>query len=507
MTTTNGKPRPDPSPERSRIAWFVPRPIEGSGGHRTILQNIEALERAGHECHVFVEDPAPRPDEAHADPAARLQACRERFETYFGFRGERVHLGFEVVEPFDLVFATAWFTAQFAARTRQARVKAYFVQDYEAYFMPVNDGYLRAVDSYQLGLAAVTIGKWLTRRLTTEAGCPATYFDFCADSAIYAPATGVERERAVCAIYQPEKPRRCPGLLIQSLALLKKHKPDVKIYLYGTREKPNLPFEHEHLGLLDVQDCAALYNRCSVGLCISATNPSRIPFEMMASGLPVVDVHRENNLFDMPENGVMLASPRPDALARAVALLLDDRPRWDSMSAFAREYMRPRTLEHGYAQFVGAVEDLIAGRARHWPARAAEISPLYMRPAQLPLATDPLTGRVLRPEPARGRSAEVARGVRERLAAMDELDRIFGARSWQTIEKLKRNPVYRAVAKARFGPGWELVDPKEDPRAILDRVRSSRSFRLIATTKSGPVGRLLRRGEPDPADPFRTRSS
>ncbi|MBK7403426.1 MAG: glycosyltransferase family 1 protein [Phycisphaerales bacterium] len=503
MTESNGKPHQPQRATRSRIAWLVPKPIEGSGGHRTILQNIEALERAGHECHVFVEDPPARPGETLPEPAARLGGYRERFERFFGFTSDRIHLGFQIDEPFDLVFATAWFTAQFAARARQARIKAYFVQDYEAYFMPVNDGYLRAVDSYQLGLSAVTIGRWLTRRLTTEAGCPATYFEFCADGRIYRPNPGAPRERAVCAIYQPEKPRRCPVLLTQSLALLKQHKPDVKIYLYGTREKPNLPFEHEHLGLIDVEACAALYNRCSVGLCISATNPSRIPFEMMACGLPVVDVYRENNLFDMPESGVMLAAPRPDSLARAAALLLDDQPRWDAMSAFAREFMRPRTLEHGFEQFVAAAEDLLAGRTQHWTSRAGDIVPLYRRPQQLPLRNDPLTGRPLRDPPQPTKNALVARGIRERLEAMEELDRIFGARSWQTIEKLKRNPLYRAAAAARFGPGWDKADPKEDPRTVLARVRNSRSFRLIASTKAGPVGRLLRKGDADASDPFR----
>jgi glycosyltransferase involved in cell wall biosynthesis len=490
-------------PARSRIAWLVPRPLEGSGGHRTILQNIEALEGAGHECHVFVEDPPGKLTPGSAPAEERLGELRGQFESFFGFRGERVHLGFEVGEGYDLLFATAWYTAAFAARPRHRCKKAYFVQDYEAYFMPVTDGYLRAEESYKLGLPVVSIGRWLTQRLHREAGCPATHFEFCADSAVYRPDAGAERERAVCAIYQPEKPRRCPNLLVQALAVLKQQRPDVKVYLYGTHSKPDLPFEHEHLGLISVEQCAALYNRCSVGLCISATNPSRIPFEMMACGLPVVDIHRENNLFDMPENGVLLAAPRPEALARAAALLLDDRPRWQAMSAYAREFMRPRTLEHGYGQFVAAVEDLLAGRAGSWSARAERIEPMYRRPARLPAARDPFTGAPIGPETTGAQGQAVARGVRERLAAMEELDRIFGARSWRAVQRLKANPLYRTVANARFGPGWDMVDPKEDPRAVLERVRGSRSYRLIAAAKAGPLPRLLGRGGGAADDPFR----
>jgi len=500
------RPSPEGVAPRSRIAWLVPRPLEGSGGHRTILQNIDALEAAGHECHVFVEDPPARPGEGLPPDERRLDAARRQIEQHFGFRGERVHLGFEVGEGFDLLFATAWYTAAFAARPKHRCKKAYFVQDYEAFFMPVSDGFLRAEDSYRLGLPVVSIGRWLTQRLTREAGCPATHFEFCADSGVYRPDASVERERAVCAIYQPEKPRRCPNLLINSLALLKRHKPDVKVYLYGTREKPELPFEHEHLGLVSVEQCAALYNRCAVGLCISATNPSRIPFEMMACGLPVVDIHRENNLYDMPENGVLLASPNPDALARATAVLLDDRPRWTAMSAYAREFMRPRSLEHGYQQFVAATEDLLAGRTGPWAARAGAIEPMYRRPAGLPVHTDPLTGAPVGGGTTAAHGAAVARGVREQLAAMEELDRIFGARSWRTVQRLKGNPLYRAVANARYGPGWERTDPKEDPRVVLERVRNSRSYRLIAAAKASPLPALLgRAGNADASDPFRPR--
>lgn len=503
MIETNGTSRNGP---RSRIAWLVPKPIEGSGGHRTILQNIGALEAAGHECHLYLEDPPARPGQERAPDEERLAKARSDFSKFFGFDSDRLHLGFEVNEPYDIVFATAWFTAPFVARIKQRCKKAYFVQDYEAYFMPVSDGYLRAVDSYKLGLHAITIGRWLTQRLAREAGCPATYFEFCAASDVYRPDPDVKRERAVCAIYQPEKPRRCPQMLIQSLALLKKHKPDVKIYLYGTREKPDLPFEHEHLGLVSVEECAALYNRCRVGLCISATNPSRIPFEMMACGLPVVDLHQENNLFDMPEHGVMLASARPDALARAAALLLDDDQRWRAMSVFAREFMKPRSLEFGYQQFVAAVEDLLAGRTEHWNGRARHIEPLYRRPARLPVSSDPLTGRPVPGFKAGGNGAEVAQGLRERLAAMEELDRIFAARSWQRVERLKQNPLYRTFANARYGPGWDRIDPKEDPRAVLHRVRNSTSYRLIAASKSNPLLRLVGRADDEagtPSDPFR----
>ena len=41
---------------RKKIAWVMPHPGKGSGGHRTIIQNVNALMNAGYECDIYVEE-------------------------------------------------------------------------------------------------------------------------------------------------------------------------------------------------------------------------------------------------------------------------------------------------------------------------------------------------------------------------------------------------------------------------------------------------------------------
>ena len=134
--------------------------------------------------------------------------------------------------------------------------------------------------------------------------------------------------------------------------MLKVQRPDIRIYLYGSSKKATLPFEAEQLGIIPVSECNELYNKCRTGICMSASNPSRIPFEMMAAGLPVVDLYRENNLYDMPDQGVLLAQPTPEAIAEAVIELLDDHDLQEEMSDFGERFMTGRPLEKGYQQFV-----------------------------------------------------------------------------------------------------------------------------------------------------------
>jgi glycosyltransferase involved in cell wall biosynthesis len=339
----------------------LPVPIRGSGGHRTLFQNIGALAAAGWECHVYFEP----------------GGTREAVDEWLGPVPATFHEGFALDRDVDVAFATAWFTAEPLRHERRARHKAYFIQDYEALFQPMGDSFVRAQNSFRYGFSGIAIGRWLPMRLGRELGVSCSHFDFCADHSIYRPLD-VPREPAICFLWQPDKPRRCSRLGAEALAIVKRERPEVNVYLYGSDEPGEVPFDARRLGLVSVEECAELYNRCAVGLCISTTNPSRVPFEMMACGLPVVDLHAENNRFDLPDGAALLAEPTPESLARALLQLLDDPGQRSARSRAGLAFMRERDLAAGYGQLVSFVERLVAGGA---PGPIAEPAPLYTRPA------------------------------------------------------------------------------------------------------------------------------
>lgn len=333
-----------------KAAWVLPVFLEGSGGHRTMFQNIQVLSEHGYINDVFVEN------KGQANNDAELGKIVEK---YFGHYDCNLYLGFEKIKgDYDVIFATAWFTAKIVRDIPGEAKKIYFIQDFEALFNPMGDGYLMALNSYCYGLQPISIGRWLSHKMETEFGTSAQSFDFCADKNIYKPVT-CEKEKAVCFVYQPDKPRRCTVIGIEALGIVKYLRPDVKIYLYGSREKGNVWFAHENLGIISLEECNELYNKCSVGLCISSSNPSRIPFEMMAAGLPVVELYMENNLYDMPDSAVSLAHYTPESIAEAVVRLLDDADRRARMSAEGIRYMEDKDLEKGYGQFLEAVNKVV----------------------------------------------------------------------------------------------------------------------------------------------------
>lgn len=336
--------------EKPTVGWFIPPLIKGGGGHRTIFQNINALVSAGYECHAYIE-PKNLQDEE------RLSMSVEKD---FDCSGAKVHSGFNVQEPLDLLFATASSTAKPVKDCSLAAKKVYFIQDYEALFHQMGDNYILSENTYKYGFSTITIGRWLAEKLKADFMVSSWFFDFCVDLEVYHPITNVRREKAICFIYQPEKPRRCAQVGLEALSIVKHLRPDAKVYLYGSKDMlHNVSFEHENLKLLSVEECNSLYNRCSVGLCISSSNPSRIPFEMMAAGLAVVDIYRESNIYDMPDQGVVLAEQSPGSIAKAIIEILDDDKKQKSMSEFGTKFMSKRPLEKGYQQFVEAVAQVL----------------------------------------------------------------------------------------------------------------------------------------------------
>lgn len=329
-----------------KVAWVMPSFLEGSGGHRTIFQNIQYLIDKGCRCDVYVQD------DGTARSADELKASANK---YFGNCTCNFFLGFQISPDYDLIFATAWFTAKVVRDVKTSAKKAYFIQDFEAWFNPMGDGYLLACNSYCYGLQPITIGRWLTHQMITEYGLHSQYFDFCSDHEVYRPIQDVQKENAVCFVYQPDKPRRCSTIGIEALGIVKYLRPDVKIYLYGSKMKGDIWFEHENLGILSIEQCNNLYNRCRAGLCISSSNPSRIPFEMMTAGLPVVDLYRENNLYDMPNGAVKLAHYTPESIAQALISVLDSPALQKEMSENGIRFMREKSLSYGFEQFYQAV--------------------------------------------------------------------------------------------------------------------------------------------------------
>jgi len=340
----------------SNIALIAPSPIRGSGGVARIYRFANALSDHGHQTDIYVFDAGVR---------SGLDLSKDA-KKYYSIDGVRTIAGVILDKEYDLIIATRWDTSKMV-RDMPAKKRAYFIQDFEACFNPVGDGTILAENSYLYGLQAITYGRWLALKLYKEYGNSPYYLDFATDLTTFRVTQKMkcrmEESPAVCFIYQHDKPRRCPSLGIEALGIVKSIRPDVELYFVGSNESPNIWYDFTNVGLLSTEKLNNLYNRCHVGLCLSSSNPSCNAFDMMSAGLPAVDLYRENNLFDIPSSGVLLAHQTPESIAEAILYLLSNPEKLLKMSDFGVEYMKSRSDISETKEFIAAIDSILLGNS------------------------------------------------------------------------------------------------------------------------------------------------
>lgn len=336
----------------NKIACALPPIIKGGGGHRTILNNIGKLGKHFACCVDLYIQPYKGNDK---------ELVRKEIKDSFDLSFDNIYFDTHIKNGYDIVVASMWTTVDMVMEC-DCNNKFYFVQDYEPWFYPMGNTRIQAENTYSKGLNHIAFGRWLSNVVREKSGAPAWNIDFCADHDAYCPIEGIKKEKAICAIWQPEKPRRVHELLLEALQILEVAAPELKIYLYGSEQDPPINLTNvEMLGILSIQDCNILYNKCLCGVSLSTSNPSRIPFEMMTSGLPVIELYRENNLYDLPNEGVLLSDANPAALSEAILQLVSDADKREKMHYAGLEYMKERLLEKEASDFVKCIENCIFG--------------------------------------------------------------------------------------------------------------------------------------------------
>jgi O-antigen biosynthesis protein len=302
--------------ESLRIALVVPQFRRGSGGHKTIADLVRGLEARGHEPSIWVEDEEGR---HHGEDVDGL------WHSFFGRVNKPVRLGFDEWAGADVVLATGWQTVHRCLLLEGAAARAYLVQDHEPEFYGTSAQRTWAEQTYTLGLHPICASPWLAQLLRERYGVEASAFDLGVDHESYKPLPTHRREDLVLFYSRAVTPRRAVPLGLLALEELKRRRPDVEIAMFGEPRKILMPFKYLDLGVMGPEKLAHAYASAAVGLCLSMTNPSLVPTEMMACGLPVVDLDVPSMRATFGAEGpVELAAFDPLAICAAIERLLDD---------------------------------------------------------------------------------------------------------------------------------------------------------------------------------------
>jgi O-antigen biosynthesis protein len=319
------------------------------------------LERRGHSCSIWLHDPL-------GSMGQRAAAIRREVVDHFAPLGGGLFDGFDDWHGADVAVATGWQTAHPVARLPDTKLRAYLVQDYEPDFYPASAERIWAEETYGMGFNCLASSPWLEAILRNRYGAIATAFDYGVDFDVYRPGHVVREPQTVLFYARPATPRRATELGLLALEQLRAARPDVRIVLFGDAKPPRAPFDYEFVGVREPAELAWFYSRATIGLVMSLTNYSLVPKEMMACGLPVMDVRGSSaeSVFGAASGAIELVEPDPLAIAAGLEALLADPARRTRIADTAGHWVQGRTW--------GAAAETIESQLRAWLATRWEQS-------------------------------------------------------------------------------------------------------------------------------------
>lgn len=287
------------------FAVFLPEPPHNAlcGGTRTILNFIRSLQDQKYLVDIFIcFYPFKECDISVYKRYIQNFNILDKNDTlcvYNLFDFHTVNL------KYKCLIATGWQTTNFVINFNKYNVKkVHFIQDDERKFHNKDTSFLeygiseQAFKNHNAFDKKISITKCLSYILYKEFNSCISPISFGVNKNHY-KHFNLERKYDVCLLYAPSKPRRLPDMIYEIIVLLKAHNLSYISYGEDIPNDTNKKFT-KSLGCLDLKQLLKLYNTTKIGICLSDTNPSRIPFEMHECGMHVIEYDSIYTQWDVP---------------------------------------------------------------------------------------------------------------------------------------------------------------------------------------------------------------
>ncbi|WP_315113954.1 glycosyltransferase family 1 protein [Clostridium intestinale] len=287
------------------ITFVIPQMRAYSGGHTSILRLGTQLYDLGYEINYVSHIEQEKDD--------MIKNAKINLASYKGDLFPKSELN---KLNSDIVVATSWESAFFVKKMNG--YKMYFVQDYEPYFHFFGEVFLIAKKTYELGLHMVSLGKW--NKYMIEKNCEIhsdiDVIDFPYEKKEYSKferdyKSYKNKTDFTFAVYIKNVGKRAPYIIQNILENVKnefkKDNINLEIKYYG--EDQNFQCSAgENLGRLTKAQLFELYKEADFGMCASLTNISLVPYEMLATGLPLIEFEDGTYKYFLPEDSAILIS-------------------------------------------------------------------------------------------------------------------------------------------------------------------------------------------------------
>lgn len=268
-----------------KIVFIIPGMMAYSGGNTSILRLGTYLSQMGHDIYYWTYDDSKK---------AKME--RNAKTNLYGYEGTFLEKNQLKKFKFDIGIATFWESCYWLlAFQENFDYKMYFIQDFEPYFYSMGDVYYLTLNTYKFGFHMVSLGKWNKYKIEQKTSENVDFIDFPVELEQYKlQKRKININKVIkIALYLKLDSRRAPFLLIQQISYLKEKLSEtgyeLKVYAFGLNKHIKLPFI-TNLGKLKTKELIELYKECHFGVVASLTNISLVNYEMLLSGLPVIDL-------------------------------------------------------------------------------------------------------------------------------------------------------------------------------------------------------------------------
>lgn len=331
-----------------RLCILVPGVTKFSGGMTSILRLGTNLSELGYRVTYI----------SMLDEAVDIMKKSAEINLK-NYQGEFLNILKTDYNAFDIVVATMWQTAYEARKF--SGYKMYFVQDYEPYFYEYGDYAILAQKTYELGLHIVSLGSW--NKKIIEKNCQlhglVDYIDFPYEKREYEFKKrdfGYLRntDKIKMAVYVKEEAKRLPIILPMIIDALKielaKNGVNLDVYYFGNGQQVCIK-NGKSLGKMPKNRLSELYNDCDFGMVASLTNISLVPYEMVASGLPVIEFSDGTFSDFFVEGSCILCNLNSKKLSNDILALIKNPKKISQMTLLAYNCIKDLSWEKSASQF------------------------------------------------------------------------------------------------------------------------------------------------------------
>lgn len=345
----NNKPN-----EIKSIAFVIPCMPAFSGGHTSILRLGTELSKRGYDVG-YVSFAPQNIDDMKKNAEINLN----------NYKGEI--LGDDITKVnSDIVIATSWESVYYSRK--MPGYKMYFIQDYEPYFNLYGESYIMAQKSYEVGYHMVSLGMWNKHMIERECkvNSELEYITFPYEGKEYFAKernfdSYKNKKEFNFAVYIKDVGKRAPYLIQYLLTKLKNdfEKEGIKLNIKYYGEDKNFKVEvGENIGKLNKKELLDLYNTSDFGLVASLTNISLVPYEMLATGLPVIEFKEGTFEYFFPENTAIITSFDYKDFYKQIKEAINNPNKLKDMNTNSMKYLNELSWEKTTDEFIQILNEI-----------------------------------------------------------------------------------------------------------------------------------------------------